>query len=129
MIGRMVAGIRKNVAHLFASTGHSLAGLRACARDEAAFRQELVAGIVHFGLILWLDLPFATCVFLTVLYVLLLVVELLNTSIEAVVDLATKGRIHPLAKKAKDCASAAVFCMAVLFVGSWLYVLGMDRFQ
>lgn len=125
MMGRIVAGIRKSVVHLFASAGYSLVGLWACARDEAAFRQELIAGIVHFILILWLDLPRATCVFLTVLYVLLLAVELLNTSIEAVVDLATEGRIHSLARKAKDCASAAVFCMVVLFVGCWLYVLGM----
>ena len=123
MIRGLMAGIRKNVAHFFASVGYSLAGLWACARDEAAFRQELVAGLVHFGLIWWLDLPFAVCVYLTVLYVLLLTVELLNTGIEAVVNLVTEGRIHPLAKKAKDCASAAVFCIIVFFVGSWLYVL------
>lgn len=123
MVGKIVAGVRKNVAHLFASAGYSLAGLWACVRDEAAFRHELLAGIVHFGLILWLDLSFAVCIYLTVLYVLLLAIELLNTSIEAVVDLATEGRIHSLAKKAKDCASAAVFCIVVLFVGSWLYVL------
>ena len=123
MVGKIVAGVRKNVAHLFASAGYSLTGLWACVRDEAAFRQELLVGIVHFGLILWLDLSFAVCIYLTVLYVLLLAIELLNTSIEAVVDLATEGRIHSLAKKAKDCASAAVFCIIVLFVGSWLYVL------
>lgn len=123
MVGKIVAGVRKHVSHLFASTGYSLAGLWACARDEAAFRQELAAGIVHFGLIMWLDLSFAVCIYLSVLYVLLLAIELLNTSIEAVVDLATEGRIHSLAKKAKDCASAAVFCIIVLFVGSWLYVL------
>ena len=113
----------RHITHLVESVGYSFSGIKACVRNEQAFRQELLAGIVHFGLIMWLDLSFAVCIYLTVLYVLLLAIELLNTSIEAVVDLATEGRIHSLAKKAKDCASAAVFCIVVLFVGSWLYVL------
>ncbi len=52
---------------------------------------------------------------------MILVVELLNTSIEAVVDLVT-GEYHPLAKIAKDCASAACFVADIIAFGMWLAV-------
>ena len=52
---------------------------------------------------------------------LILVVELINTSIEAVVDLAT-DKYHPLAKVAKDTASAAEFVACIIAAGMWLYV-------
>ncbi len=50
-------------------------------------------------------------------------VELLNTAVEAVVDLASPEK-HDLAKKAKDCGSAAVMCILILIVACWIVVLG-----
>ncbi len=52
---------------------------------------------------------------------LIIVTELLNTAIEAVVDLVTE-EYHPLAKVAKDCASAAVFIVSLVATGMWVYV-------
>jgi diacylglycerol kinase len=52
---------------------------------------------------------------------LIIVTELLNTAIEAVVDMVTE-EYHPLAKVAKDCASAAVFFVSAMATGMWLYV-------
>lgn len=114
--------MRKQLLHLLASMGYTIDGFKACARDETAFRQELVVGVVHLVLIALLGFPLVSKVFLTVLYGLLLAVELLNTAIEATVDCAVVGK-HPLAKKAKDCASAAVFCIIVLYVIGWVVVL------
>ncbi len=48
--------------------------------------------------------------------------ELVNTGIEAVTDLACKEEIHPLAKKAKDCGSAAVAMALTIFALAWLAI-------
>lgn len=95
---------------------YSLDGLKAAAQDEAAFRQELglclvlipIAAIAPFSLFYKALLIFSM--------VMVLVVELLNTSIEALTDLYTK-EYHSLAKKAKDCGSAAVL-LSLLISGS-----------
>ena len=119
---KLVSAICANIAHLFASLGYSWAGLKACFRDETAFRQELCCGVVHFALLFSLPLTTGVRVYLTILYVMILTVELLNTAVEAVVDCTVQEK-RPLAKKAKDCASAAVFCIVTTFVISWMVVL------
>lgn len=114
----------RNIRHLCASCRYSLDGLILCAREEAAFRQELLMGAVHLALLFILDVSLKMAIGLTILYVAVLIAELINTAIEATVNLVT-SETHPLAKKAKDCASAGVFCALVLFVGAWaLFVAG-----
>jgi diacylglycerol kinase (ATP) len=56
-------------------------------------------------------------------WVIVIVAELINTALEAVTDLACEGEYHELAKKAKDCASAAVLIAVVAFVLSWVVVI------
>ena len=114
--------VSRGAEHLIASFRYSLDGFGACFRDETAFRQEVAVGAVHFVLSFALQLSLTVFVYLTVLYVLLLAVELINTAVEAAVDCAVNDR-HPLAKKAKDCASAAVFCVIAIFAVSWIVVL------
>lgn len=58
---------------------------------------------------------------LVVVMAIIMIAELLNTAIEAVVDMVT-DKYHPLAKIAKDCASAAAFIASVLAIGLYLYV-------
>ena len=58
---------------------------------------------------------------LVVVMAIIIIAELLNTAIEAVVDLVTE-EYHPLAKIAKDCASAAAFVASLLAAGLYLYV-------
>lgn len=112
----------KSINHLFLSLRYSLAGLRACFRDEVAFRQECVLGLVHFVALVLLPLTIGVRFVLVSVWVLLVVVELLNTAIESVVDLVSPQR-HPLAAKAKDCASAAVFCMLLLLMACWILAI------
>ena len=66
-----------------------------------------------FFLGLWLELPAIQLAVLVLTVAAVLVLELLNTAIESVVDLAIGRRFHPLAKVAKDCAAAAVLVAAI----------------
>ncbi|MCQ2393133.1 MAG: diacylglycerol kinase [Kiritimatiellae bacterium] len=112
--------------HCFAALKYSLHGFLACLREEAAFRQECVLGIPHFIMLSLIEMDAWIRVQLGTLWFLLIAVELLNSGIEAVVDLASPKH-HELARKAKDCGSAAVMCLLVLIVGCWIFALGVFR--
>ena len=102
---------------------YSEQGIRSAWRDEAAFRQELVMVLLLAPLTLWLHLARTDTVLLLALMGLVLVAELLNSGLEAVVDRASP-EIHALAAKAKDCGSAAVFVALVMLAGAWLALAG-----
>jgi len=102
---------------------YSEQGIRSAWRDEAAFRQELVLVLLLAPLTLWLQLPTLDTVLLLALMGLVLVAELLNSGLEAVVDMASPD-IHVLAAKAKDCGSAAVFVTLLMLCGAWLSLAG-----
>ncbi len=112
----------KGLSHLAASTKYSLQGLKAMA-GETAFVHELVVGAVALPLI-WLVVPRGLLgrTFMTVMWMLLPTLEVVNTAIETVVDLVSPQR-HPLAGKAKDLGSAAVFCVCLINVVVWLAAL------
>ena len=101
---------------------YSLAGLRAAVRHEAAFRQELALGvpmIVIAALIApgrWHALAIIGSV------VLVWVVELLNSAIEALAD-AQSTEHHPLLGRAKDLGSAAVMLSLILAAATWAVAL------
>lgn len=97
---------------------YSLEGFCAAYRDEQAFRQ--IAGVVAVGLpcACILGRTWVEAALLASVLVLALIVELLNSAIENVVDL-TSLEIHPLAKKAKDMGSAAQFSVQSLIVITW----------
>ena len=77
------------------------------------FRIHVVTGLVVFGLAAWLQLDLIRLAVLVLTVAAVLVLELLNTAMEAVVDLAIGRRYHPLARIAKDCAAAAVLTAAI----------------
>jgi diacylglycerol kinase (ATP) len=100
----------------------SLRGLTGAYREEAAFRQELALALIVIPLGLWLGHGATERVLLTAPVVLILIVELLNSAIEATVDRIGFER-HALAGLAKDIGSAAVLMSFVLLVLVWLIVL------
>lgn len=102
---------------------YSEQGIRSAWRDEAAFRQELMLMLLLAPLTLWLQLPLLHTVLLLALMGLVLVAELLNSGLEAVVDM-TSPELHPLAAKAKDCGSAAVAVALFMCSGAWLALAG-----
>lgn len=111
-------GLRRlmNAAH------YSIDGLKATFADEAAFRQELLACLVLVPLAFWIAPDTTSLAVMIGSLLLVLVVELINSAIEAVVDLHSAA-IHPLAKKAKDAGSAAVLVMIAITTLCWGLIL------
>jgi diacylglycerol kinase (ATP) len=104
------------------ATGYSMAGFRAAFIGEAAFRQELFLCMVMAPLGLWLGETGIERALLIGSLLLVLIVELLNTAVESVVD-RTGLDHHELAKRAKDIGSAAVFVALVNVAVVWVLVL------
>jgi diacylglycerol kinase (ATP) len=108
---------------IYRAAGYSFKGLRAAWSQEAAFRQELLAFGILVPLTLWLHLPRLDTVVLMALMGFVLVTELMNSGLEALVD-KTSPEKHPLAGKAKDCGSAAVLVAVLVLSLSWLTLAG-----
>ena len=81
--------------------------------SQRNFRIHVVIGIAVFALGIWLELSLNQLAVLVLTVTAVLVLELLNTAIETVVDLAIGRRFHPLARIAKDCAAAAVLVASI----------------
>jgi diacylglycerol kinase (ATP) len=110
------------VARIIRAFGYSLQGLRACLRHEAAFRQEALVGLVVIPLGLWLGEGGAEKVLLAGSWILVMIVELLNSAVEATVDRFGPER-HTLSGRAKDIGSAAVLVAIVLSILVWVLIL------
>ncbi|BAU48739.1 diacylglycerol kinase [Sulfurifustis variabilis] len=102
--------------------GYSLAGLRAAVSHEAAFRQELALAAVLVPAAFFASPDRIERALLIGAVLLVLVVELLNSALEAAVDRISMER-HDLARRAKDIGSAAVFLSIVNAVIVWVLVL------
>jgi diacylglycerol kinase (ATP) len=107
---------------LLRATGYSLAGLKSCMRHEAAFRQELALSLVAVPFALWLGRTGVERALLIGSVLLVLVVELLNTAVEVVVDRVSEES-HVLSGRAKDLGSAAVMLALLNALVVWLLVL------
>ena len=101
---------------------YSLSGFRLAFRDEAAFRQELALVLVLTVVCLILSLPDWLKIMILMSHVIILIVELLNTAIESIVDKASP-EFHPDAKKAKDAGSCAVLLSLILTGILWFYAV------
>ena len=118
MADRNAKGFRR-IVNAF---GFSMQGFSACYRHEEAFRQELIAFIILLPAIIFLPLPQWMRWLLFSVNMIVLIVELLNTGIEAVVDLVAPD-FAPLAKQAKDAGSAAVFISLSLASTIWIWAI------
>jgi diacylglycerol kinase (ATP) len=107
---------------LFRAISASYRGICGALRDEAAFRQELVLALVVIPLGLWLGHTGVERALLVGPMLLVLVVELVNSSIEATVDRIGMEH-HELSGLAKDLGSAAVLFALILLAVTWLLVL------
>jgi diacylglycerol kinase (ATP) len=104
------------------ATVYSWQGLKASYRNEEAFRQELMLAVVLIPLGLYLGDDGIEKLLLVVSVLLLLLVEVLNSAIEAVVD-RFGGELHELSGRAKDMGSAAVFIAIAIVVVTWVLIL------
>jgi len=105
--------------------GHSLQGLRAAYEKETAFRQELALSIILLPLGFWLGRSGVERALLAGSVLLVLMMEIVNSAVEAVVDRIGSER-HRLSGRAKDMGSAAVLVSMLLCILVWALVL-LDR--
>ena len=112
----------RGATRILRALGASLRGLAGAFRDEAAFRQELAFAAIVIPLGLWFGRNGIERALLVGPVLLILIVELLNSAIEATVDRIGLER-HVLAGLAKDIGSAAVLMSFVLLIAMWLLVL------
>jgi diacylglycerol kinase (ATP) len=116
---------RRGLSRVWHATGYSLAGLRT-GWNETAFRQEALASVVLIPAAFWLGSSWIETVLLAGTVILVLIVELLNTCIEAAID-RIGPEWHDLSKRAKDMGSAAVLLSLLLCAGTWVLAL-LHRF-
>lgn len=112
----------RGLTRVLRALGASWRGLAGAFREEAAFRQELTLALVVIPLGLWLGHTGIERALLIAPMLLILVVELVNSAIEATVD-RIGLELHVLAGLAKDIGSAAVLMSFVLLTAVWLLVL------
>jgi diacylglycerol kinase (ATP) len=110
------------ITRLLRAFGYSFQGFQHAWREEAAFRQELALSLGVIPLGLYLGHSGVERALLVSPMLLILVVEILNSAVEAVVDRSGTER-HPLAGMAKDMGSAAVMLSFVLLGTVWLLIL------
>jgi diacylglycerol kinase (ATP) len=113
---------RTGLDRVIHAAGYSWSGLRAAFQTESAFRQEAVLAALALPLAFWLGRGWVEVALLAGSVWLLLVVEMLNSAIEAVVDRVGFER-HELSGRAKDMGSAAVLLALLLAAAVWLAAL------
>lgn len=109
---------KKGFQRLLNATRYSMKGFAAAYQHEAAFREEVMLAIVLIPAALLLGLSAVETVLLIGSVLLLMLVEILNSGLEAVVD-RIGPEIHPLSGRAKDLGSAAVFIAIVILCLTW----------
>lgn len=112
---------KTGIARLIDAAGYSIEGMKACWQNEAAFRQEIALCAVLFALSFFVAASLEQWLLLVSPLLLLLMVELLNSAVENVVD-RIGDEYHELSGRAKDTASAAVFICLVLIGLCWFTI-------
>ena len=110
------------VDHMISTFRCSIKGFWACARNETAFRQELFLGVITIVAAILLPISIVWRMYLVSLWVVLISIELVNTAIETVVDMISP-EWNEKAGLAKDLGGAAVLCIVLLIVISWVVVI------
>ncbi|MFZ5503478.1 MAG: diacylglycerol kinase [Pseudomonadota bacterium] len=110
------------LSHAWHAAGIALQGLRSAFKHENAFRQEVIVALLAIPVALFMPADTTGKALMVGSILLVLIVELLNSALESAVDHTSLER-HPLAKRAKDIASAAVFLSIVNAIAVWLLIL------
>jgi diacylglycerol kinase (ATP) len=117
-----MASSTTGLTRIIKAAGYSWKGLKAAWINEAAFRQEGVAAVIAIAIACWLDVDPITRILLIGSVVLVMIVEILNSAIEALVDRVGTD-YHELSGRAKDMGSAAVLIAIILAAVTWVTLL------
>ena len=113
---------KKGLTRLINALGYSRDGIRAAWQNEAAFREEIVLAAITIPLAFYLGKTGVERALMVGSILLILIVEILNSAVEAVVDKASPEK-NELAKRAKDMGSAAVLLSLLNAAAIWACVL------
>lgn len=113
---------KTGLVRLFNAFGYSLEGFRAAYKHEDAFRQEVLLAAILIPLALWLPVTLIGKALMIASVLLVIIVELINSAIEATVDRISLEN-HDLAKRAKDIGSSAVLVSLINVIVVWVMVL------
>jgi diacylglycerol kinase (ATP) len=114
---------KRGLRRIFNALVYSMSGLKLAYRHEHAFRQEVLGAVILLPIACLVPVTPVERVLLIGTVLVVLIVELLNSSIEAAVD-RSGLETHHLAKRAKDIGSAAVFLALILLGTAWLLIVG-----
>ncbi|MBC3908680.1 MULTISPECIES: diacylglycerol kinase [Undibacterium] len=117
---------KSGLRRIFSAFLYSIDGLCSAWKNEHAFRQELVLVVTGSVIALFLPVSAFEKLMMIAVLILILIVELINSAIEAVVDRVSLER-HTLSKNAKDFGSAAVLLTVLIALATWVVIL-LDRF-
>lgn len=113
---------RTGLDRIVRAAGYSWQGLRTALASESAFRQEVAAAVVLLPIAFWLGRGWVEVALLAGSVLLVMIVELLNSAVEAAIDRVSFEH-HELSKRAKDFGSAAVALALLLCGGIWIAAL------
>ncbi len=120
--GRALKG-KRGLQRVINAARYSLDGFAAAWQNEDAFRQEVLLAAVMIPVALLLPVTAVEKILLIGVVLLVLIVELLNSAVEAAID-RDSYEINPLGKRAKDLGSAAVMLSLILAGGTWVAIVG-----
>ncbi|OXX38983.1 diacylglycerol kinase [Vibrio sp. V09_P4A23P171] len=113
---------RTGIKRLFYATGYSIQGLKAAWLNKAAIRQETVTSILLITITFFLPVTKIEQIMMIGCLVLVVIVELMNSAVEAVVD-RVGSEWHELSGRAKDIGSAAVLIALIFSAFTWMFIL------
>ena len=112
----------KGIIRAFRAAINSWNGLIYAYKEESAFRQELALSLILIPLAIYLPVTPIEKILLIASVILVLIIELLNSSVEAAID-RISFEVHDLSKRAKDFGSAAVMLALLLCALTWTIIL------
>jgi diacylglycerol kinase (ATP) len=120
---------RRGIKQISNAAKWSMQGLHATFKHEASFRLEFYIAIVLIPIALYISQSAMQLFVLITCMVFVLILEIINSSIEAVVDMVCGEKFHELAKRAKDMGSAAVFLGQLLVIYAWATIVYINYIQ
>ncbi len=124
----MASSERRGIKQIFNATKWSMQGLKATYKHEASFRLELYLSIIMVPIAVYISQSALQILLLLSCVLFVLIIEIINSAIEAVVDMVCGEKFHELAKRAKDMGSAAVFLGQMLVLATWGTVVYINYF-
>lgn len=113
---------KKGLKRILVATGYSFSGFKTAFKNEAAFRQIVLINLILIPMSFFIDVSSIERALMVAACLLAIIVELINSAIEAVVDRISLEK-HALSKNAKDMGSAAQFVALLIIFSTWSIIL------